>query len=299
MAFPSKSHPERTKEDLLHALPVVLGEMCRVPALKHWHDAKNSECFDQVNRRLVTIIDDACTDTSMLAVRNLDEFFRARYEGPPETLPDLKKARPGDLFAEEYGYKDDQPLLSKNRRADINQLMGHLTWRRVQEQLTTDTHSDLICVIGHCVKFLTWLIESKFVECEHELTKRVVRLRDDMRRVFDDSTWGKQLELNMSENVMKATAVVLSGSPFAETFKRWMAAANETLSPVDGSAGNPVIMKFPADLNDLATLIKTLDGICTNVGCDFAYENYPLGTICGCWAKLHSDVVDGKRQLKC
>lgn len=280
----------RNRDELILALRIIMGEMQRVPVLKHWYDAKRKKQIS-VGQPLISIFEDACGDSSMLAVRALDEFFRTR-RAAPKGHSHLKTARKDDLFAEEFGYKDDKPLLSESRRADINQLMGHLTWRRVHETLESDLRADLVCVIGHSVRFLAWLIKTKFLKDEEPVTAEVNSLMVEMQSAADDPFWGGNLELIMPESIMKATAIAVSDSPFAATFKLWRTSASRS-SPAAGHGGcKDDIMKFPADVSDLKSLVCVLDALCTRLGIKVSYEGHSLGDIGVRWKKLHNTVVE-------
>lgn len=280
-SVPATAH---SKDELIRALPIIMGEMRRVPVLKDWDDAQRKGLI-QLQEPHRTFVGQACMDSSILAVRALDEFFRTR-RAAPKGSPHLKKAKPGDLFAEEFGYTDDLPLLSGPRRADINQLMSHFTWRRIDENLKIDARDDLVCVIGHCVRFLTWLIETNFLDGHSLLAADVVRLRSGMQRCQEDPNWGRQLHLDMPESIMKATAVALSGSAIEGTFNLWRTSAAEH------GATNDDMMRFRADLPDLALLIDVLTALCARVGIDASFEDCQLGQLSELWKERHRSVLE-------
>jgi len=280
----------RSNSDLIRALPFIMHEMGRVPVAKNWGDAQRKGLI-LLQEPHKTLAADACMDSSSLAIRALDEFFRTRINAPKGTH--LRDARPGDIFAEEFGYIENEPLLSECRRRDINQLMGHFTWRRIDENLKIKP-DDLVCVIPHCIRFLTWLTETGFLDGEHELTAEAISLRANMQRVLDDPNWGRQLNLEIPEGIVKATACAVSGSTFAATSTRWSASASRTPFATDGGGSSAAIMRFQSDPSELTSLLKILDTCCANEGLDTSFEGYPLGQIRDWWKELSRQIMNEK-----
>jgi hypothetical protein len=181
-----------TKIELADGLRVVMGEMRRLSVLKHWHDAKTRGRIS-VGPPLLTFFDDACIDSCLLAVRALDEFFRAR-KGNPAKSSHLKKAQGDDLYAEQFGYTEDNALLKEDRREEINKLMMHFTWRRTHERLKTVIQHDVFSALEPSINFLSWIINEHIFEADEALTKEITKLRDDMSRAHSDPLWGCCLE---------------------------------------------------------------------------------------------------------
>jgi hypothetical protein len=170
--------------------------------------------------------------------------------------------------------------LSRRRREDINQLMSHFTWRRIDENLSTDLRDDLVCVIPHSLRFLTWVVETGVLDGKPELAAEATALIANMRRVLADRSWGRQLSLTVPEEIMKATAVVVSGSDFATTFSQW----NE------GSERNGRIVGFRADHSELAALLNVLSALSANGGINASFEGCSLGKIVDWWSGLKTRI---------
>jgi hypothetical protein len=66
---------------------------------------------------MLETIENACLDTTLLALRDLDDFLRPRL---PNTKPD-------DLRASDFGYPGDHSFLTSTEREDINKRVAHTT----------------------------------------------------------------------------------------------------------------------------------------------------------------------------
>lgn len=183
--------PVRTKSELLYALKIIVGEMKRLSVLKHWHDSKKCGLI-KTPPELTRLFDDACLDSLTLTVRAIDEFFRTRKSVKPSRAAHLKTARDGDMYAETFGYIENQPLLSTQRRDEINQQLLHFTWRRTSETFKIVNFEDVRCILPHCIKFLNWLLETNFIESDEELVARVTDVRNSMKLAALDPLWGTE-----------------------------------------------------------------------------------------------------------
>jgi hypothetical protein len=187
-------HPESLlsqpayKIDLVECLKVVVGEMKRLPVLWHWHDAKQRGLV-KLPADLDKLVGDACMDSMLLTIRALDDFYRLRRE-QPRGKTHLKKAQKDDLYAEEYGFICDDPVLPEERRQALNKELAHFTHRRATQRLRTVIREDVFSVLGPSIQFLSHVLSSGLLENHHELAKAVQAVRDDMQTTTQDPTWG-------------------------------------------------------------------------------------------------------------
>ncbi|MBK1880565.1 hypothetical protein [Pelagicoccus mobilis] len=66
----------------------------------------------------LSTIQNACLHTSLLALRDIDDFFKPRD----------KNTRPDDMRASDFGATTPMSFLSKNERLSINKLIAHSTY---------------------------------------------------------------------------------------------------------------------------------------------------------------------------
>lgn len=101
--------------------------------------------------RLETI-ENACLDTTLLALRDLDDFLRLRL---PNTKPD-------DHRASDFGYPGDHSFLTSTEREDINKRVAHTT---TVGSASRGFRWDILELetkgISQALEFLRW-VESKY-----------------------------------------------------------------------------------------------------------------------------------------
>jgi len=177
-----------SQRELVECLKVIIGEMKRLPVLKHWDDAKRKGLVE-LPVDLRTLVDDACMDSMLLTVRAFDEFFCLRKR-KPQGSSHLKKAQNDDLYAEQYGFIRNEPVLSADRRKSLNKQLAHFTHLRATKKLETQVQEDVFCVLKPCIPFLDHVLTSGLLNDHHEIAKIAQSLRDDMQKTIQDPCWG-------------------------------------------------------------------------------------------------------------
>ncbi len=185
MIYPHPGH-----QKLIEAIPVILGEMERLPVLMLWHMQKEQGNI-QVPNSCISLFDDACMDSMLLTIRTLDEFFRLRLNAP-KRHEFLKTALVDDLYAEQFGFKEEAPLLSKQRRDELNKHLCHLTWHRTKTCLRTAIRDDVFQAIGPCSRFLGSIVNSGLLQQAPDLLHKVCELREKMLDALEDPHWATQ-----------------------------------------------------------------------------------------------------------
>ena len=92
-------------------------------------------------------IHNACLDTSLIALRDLDDYL----------VPRSAKTKPDDLRASDFGYKESHTFLTLSEREKINKLIAHTT---TAGAVTQDFHWDMLELVTKGVSqnlfFLKW-----------------------------------------------------------------------------------------------------------------------------------------------
>ena len=175
--------------DLVECLKVIIGEMKRLPVLKHWDDAKRKGLVElPVGLRM--LVDDACMDSMLLTIRAFDDFYRFRKDEPKGNSHLTKSRKADDLYAEQFGYIHDEQVLSKDRREAMNKELAHFTHRRATQRLRTVMREDVFSVLGPCIQFLDHVLSSGLLDDHQEIAKTAQAVRDDMQKTIQDPSWG-------------------------------------------------------------------------------------------------------------
>lgn len=96
----------------------------------------------------ILIIQDACLNTTLMAIRDLDEFFKKRANG----------TRPDDLKASDLGYDEGLAFLTKSERERINKVIMHSTDTALEDPETAWDIGELISkCISQSLHFLNWV----------------------------------------------------------------------------------------------------------------------------------------------
>ena len=115
-----------TEAEKLHAVHLIYNRLHRGFTLYHWirqvfpmlHEHPR---FQEASFEIFTV-KNACVESTLLSVRDIDDFFR------PRVVSD----RGSDLRATDfYGFKSPGPFLFATERESINQWIAHLTYAPV------------------------------------------------------------------------------------------------------------------------------------------------------------------------
>lgn len=102
----------------------------------------------------------------------------------------LKKAQKDDLYAEQYGFVHDEPVLAGDRRKQLNKELAHFTHRRATQRLKTVMREDVFSVLGPCIQFLDHVLSSGLLDDHQEIAKTAQAVRDYMQKTIHDPSWG-------------------------------------------------------------------------------------------------------------
>lgn len=96
----------------------------------------------------VQTIHNACLHTTLIALRQLDEFL----------TPRRSNSRPDDLKASDFGMAKRLAFLSEQERKDVDKLIAHITLHGVQSQrLAWHVHELATKAVSQCLAFLRWI----------------------------------------------------------------------------------------------------------------------------------------------
>jgi len=102
-------------------------------------------------------IQNACLHSSLMAVRDLDDFF----------TPRTKDAQPDDLRASDFGMQTPLSFLTKDERKWINKLIAHTTQHGVVKMKFQWDVLELISkAVAQCTAFLEW-IKNNYSSSDH------------------------------------------------------------------------------------------------------------------------------------
>lgn len=119
---------QKRKPDPNHAAaawPDVLARAMQVFAFYHWHTLQRANPGFATDSACITIWN-AALESSLMSVRDLDDFFRSN-----------PKARPDDLIASDYQFPAGKSCLTQPEREAINKKLAHLTYH-ASRQLAQD-----------------------------------------------------------------------------------------------------------------------------------------------------------------
>ena len=124
---PPKRIPK--EEELIKAIPLVYSRLHRGFAMYIWITRVHPMLRDHPdyeNRRTELIsIKSACVESTLISIRDLDDFFRPRTQNDWDS----------DMRATDYfDFKSSGAFLSQDERTSINQHIAHLTYQPVWEQ---------------------------------------------------------------------------------------------------------------------------------------------------------------------
>jgi hypothetical protein len=92
-------------------------------------------------------IQNACVDSTLLALRDLDDFLTPG------------RGKPDDLKASHFGFRKDCHFLTKTERESINKLIAHSTLAGAQRQASGWDVLELVSKgVSQSLEFLKWII---------------------------------------------------------------------------------------------------------------------------------------------
>jgi len=171
---PPKSFPQPSRKELKNGWLQLEISMRLAFSYYVWqrhyqpHDDRSEDC---------KFIRTAVLECALLNIRIVDEFFR-------------KQSRPTDIRAAQYpGFNNPGPFLSSDEREKLDQLIAHLTYRRLREfDYTWKTFPLLRRAYKAFNKFLDY-IEREFFTDQGNV-KASIKL---MKRRYE--TWLEEMEL--------------------------------------------------------------------------------------------------------
>ncbi len=120
-------------------------------------------------------IENACMDTTLIALRDLDDFLTGRK---PETKPD-------DIRASDFGYSGSHSFLTKSEREKINKLIAHTTTVGVAfHGLRWDILELATKGISQSVVFLRW-VEKEYGLAYFNLYTATMAIRTRIESQFE------------------------------------------------------------------------------------------------------------------
>jgi hypothetical protein len=175
----SKTRRIATEEDKLRAIRLLYNRLHRGFTLYLWIDRVYPLLAEhpraQRTRVEILSVKNACVESTLMSVRDIDDFFRPRTD----------RSRDNDLHATDfYGFRCPGPFLSAKERDSINRWIAHLTYSPIWEGtsgLETEPtknwdSADLVERAAHAV--------FGFIDhVEREISRRHVKEADEFRKV--------------------------------------------------------------------------------------------------------------------
>ena len=121
-------------------------------------------------------IQNACLHTSLIALRDLDDFLTQRD----------CRSRPDDLKAADFGLTQSYGFLTQPERVAINKLIAHSTTHGVQNQrFGWDVFEILAKGVSQSLEFLRWVEKSYPIIPHYNLHTAAVVTRTKTKSIFD------------------------------------------------------------------------------------------------------------------
>ncbi|RBP36087.1 hypothetical protein DES53_11836 [Roseimicrobium gellanilyticum] len=283
---------QRPRTDQLLSLSRVLHVMQRVLVLKHWHDVRKSKSSGPAAEPVLSLLEEACIDSSMLAARALDAFFttRSTYAMRGHEL---------DICAEHFGYPHTTGFLSKERREELDRHIGHVTMLTSDAAFHASLREDLLRSLGPSRRFVAWILGTEFLDGEEAMREEAQTLLANLQSAAAEvaAQTLKPGTLEMSEDVVKATTACLRAakSSFGPVFARLIRNAVPTNPPVKGKLpglGAYGTLTFTGRLDDLDLLLKALSAIQASLG-ESSESIRILNWLHLSWSELRRKVIHG------
>lgn len=108
----------------------------------------NGDVSDGTRAWMLKTIQNACLHTSLIALRDMEDFFTPRTEN----------SKPDDLKASDFGMKDALGFLTGEERKWINKLIAHTTHHgAVRARYIWDILELISKAVAQCDAFLEWI----------------------------------------------------------------------------------------------------------------------------------------------
>jgi len=120
-------------------------------------------------------IENACIDTTLIALRDLDDFLRER----------TSTSKPDDIRASNFGFAGSHSFLTQCQRESINKLILHITTVGAASQpFCWDILELAAKAIAQCLESLKW-VEKKFGQAHFNLDTAALAIRTKTESQFD------------------------------------------------------------------------------------------------------------------
>jgi len=117
------------REDAAEVWQDVLGRAFQVFSFFYWFLHRNEAPHNE-NGVCDTVIGNAALESSLMSIRDLDDFFGG------------KGKEKDDVIAADFGYSPVGRFLASDEREGINKKLAHLTYRSVQERRRDGAHTN-------------------------------------------------------------------------------------------------------------------------------------------------------------
>jgi hypothetical protein len=257
---------QRPRTDQLLSLSRVIHVMQRILVLKHWHDVRKSKSSGPAAEPMMSLLEEACIDSSMLAIRALDSFFATRSTY-------ANHGHDQDICAEHFGYPHTAGFLEKERREELTRHIGHVTILTSDAAFHASLREDLLRSLGPSRRFVAWILGTEFLDGEDAMREEAQTLLANLHAAAAEvaAQTLKPGTLEMSEDVVKATTACLRAakSSFGPVFARLIRNATVTKPTTSRRTPGPGVygtLSFNGRLEDLDLLLKALSAIQASLG---------------------------------
>ena len=283
---------QRSRTDQLFSLSRVLHVMQRVLVLKHWHDARKAKASGPTDQPMRSLLEEACIDSSMLAVKSLDAFFSARPGA-------AGRSQDHEICADHFGYLHVGGFLNKERREELARHIGHVTTLTSDAAFHVSLREDLLRSVEPCRKFLAWILSTDFLDGEDAMRVEAQTLLTSLQSAAAEVT-AQTLKpgiLEMAEDVVKATTACLRaakssfGPVFARLVKDAVLVTPATARKPQG-LGAYGTLSFSGKLEDLDLLLRALTAIQAALG-EGSESARILNWLHLSWSELRRKVMTG------
>jgi hypothetical protein len=257
---------QRPRTDQLLSLSRVIHVMQRILVLKHWHDVRKSKSSGPAAEPMMSLLEEACIDSSMLAVRALDSFFATR-----STFGTQEHEQ--EICAAHFGYPHTAGFLDAERREELTRHIGHVTILIPDAAFHASLREDLLRSLGPSRRFVAWILGTEFLDGEEAMREEAQTLLANLHAAAAEvaAQTLKPGTLEMSEDVVKATTACFRAakSSFGPVFARLIRNAT-VIKPATSrnslGLGAYGTLSFTGRLEDLDLLLKALSAIQASLG---------------------------------
>jgi hypothetical protein len=288
---------QRPRTDQLLSLGRVLHVMQRVLVLKHWHDARKAKGSNTADQPMLSLLEEACVDSTMLAVKSLDAFFSAR-PGAAGRSHDI------EICADHFGYLHTGGFLSKERREELARHIGHVTMLTADAAFHASLREDLLRSVEPSRKFVAWILSTDFLDGEDTTRVEAEALLNSLQSAAAEvaAQTLKPGTLEMPEDVVKATTACLRAakSSFGPVFARLMKDAvliTPTTARKTPGLGAYGTLSFSGKLEDVDLLLKALAAVQAALG-EGSESARILNWLYLSWSELRRKVATGEARRR-